>query len=160
MTAAIVETATPPVVIRPVSGLVKWLGLALVAAVLLLTYTVVKANADRATSDAVRGCLSQTAADVDQIGALATAATNASTAAGFKLVFLNSDLREHPLSGPDDPRIAEARELQYVVTSQADAATRYTPRWVALLDLRTKAPGECTRNPDYRLPPDLLRQTP
>lgn len=148
------------VIIRPVNGVVMVLGAALVIAVLLLVVAIAKSSADQAHSDAVRACLTQTAADADRIGALATAATNASTAAAFKLVFLSSDMREHPPAGPDDPRVVQARDLQHEVVTNAEAASRYTPRSLTLLTLRTKAAANCTEDPGYTLPPDLLTTEP
>jgi hypothetical protein len=157
-----------PVVIRPVDGIVKLLGAALVVAVGLLVFvmwgqrnSLDAFTGQQARSDQVRSCLSQVAADVDRVAALRDIRHADSVAAGFELVVLSSDLREHPpVDAASDPRLVQARELTKAIGSNAAAAHAYNGRITRLTELRTQSPTACTADTGYRLPADLLIREP
>lgn len=149
--------------VRPVDKIVKVLGIALVAAVLLLVFAMwrqgnsLDAFTEQQRGDAGRAdCRSRVAAEVDRIEAAKRIRNDDSIAAGFDLVILSSEIRERPLSGPDDPRLAEAKRLTLSVKTNAAAVQKYNPRLTQLAVLRTQSPQRCAENPAYSLPPDLL----
>lgn len=148
---------------RPVDNIVKVLGVALVAAVLLLVFAMWRQGnalddftAQQRRSAAEATCRARVTGDVERIGTYSEIRGDNAVTGGLELLLLSFGLRADPPAGPEDPRLARSRVLQDEITDDAHAAHIYNGRLTQLAALRAGAAGACADNPDYQLPPSLL----